>query len=200
MRAVFNLTSLVAVLGLLLFPMRAAAAPELRVNWFDKSESSLKVSVTGTSDILRECIESGLEIRYKYYAKLCRKRNYWADSCSAEQIETHAIQFDPISENYRVTVDIRDDNREPLVNHRPTLEEALTALSSIDAMPLESFDNFKDGVIGSGREFISVRVVSDCKGEYNKALARISYFLTFGLMRISGFSTGWVDFNLAKSR
>ncbi len=39
---------------------------------------------------------------------------------------------------------------------------------------------------------------SECKGGYNRTVARISSFLTMGLVRLSGFDTGWVDFKLER--
>ena len=49
---------------------------------------------------------------------------------------------------------------------------------------------------GSSYRYARVRLISDCKGEYNETIAKVGYFLSLGLYRFNQSDTGWIRFSL----
>ena len=76
--------------------------------------------------------------------------------------------------------------------------EASEAFGRIFKLPLIFLARGDQDYLGSGASYVSIRVSSECRGDFNKTLARISSVLTLGLVRLSGFDTGWLDFKLPR--
>lgn len=198
----FELLKAVIFVGLV------GVAPQLTVNWADSSHSGVKVAVSGSDATIEQCVKSGLAVHYRYEMRLCRRRAAWMDRCTPTTIEVHSLQFEPISEVYTMMSDRHNDTDEPVDNRYTSFNEAMQQTSRIALMPL-SFLN-RDGqffadVDLSNEEarkqayqgiYVGVRLLAECRGDYNQILGKLSYFLTLGLLRTGVYDSGWVDFQL----
>lgn len=174
------------------------AFPDLQVNWSGGEHSAVRVVAEGKEGTIDQCIESGLEVRYRYELRLCRRRTLWADYCKDSRITIHAVQYDPISESYKVAMDTLSDGYPPKVVTFLVLEDALRAVTTLSSPPLKDMGYNSDAFPSRRDPYIGVRVITDCKGDYNETMARISNFLTLGLLEIGSFDSGWSDFSLTK--
>jgi len=180
------LYSIFAFIGLVL------AVPDLAVQWAAKSHQEINISVGATDGRLQSCLNSGFDIRYRFEIKLCSTRANLLIDCRAPVILIRTLEYDPISESYRVTSDFLSDEEEPESFIASSREEGLNSMASIRQMPLVSLGWGKD----PKQQFVNVRLTSDCKGEYNETLARIGYFLSLGIVRFNEHTTGWISFAL----
>ena len=167
--------------------------PQPIVNWV--GQDAVNISVSGSEELLERCLASGIEVRYRYEFQICQKRSGWIDSCQDLKREIRSMQFDPVSENYTVTVDRHGDNLAPESSTQHSKNDAQLKVSKIENLPLKFLDqNFslasRDGY------YISMRVVADCKGSMNSALLAISNILTFGQVKIDRFDSGWIAFDI----
>ena len=172
------------------------ALPEFRINWKDSRHDALNVSISGYNETVERCIESGLEVRYRYELQLCRRRTLWFHACKERNVVLQSLQFDPISEMYKVTRDRLGDDRGAVRTSAGTFEEGLAAASNVSDLPLGFLSGGDQAFVSDPRLYVSARVLATCRGEYNETLARIGYFLTLGLVKVSAFNTGRIDFNL----
>jgi len=176
----------------------ALAAPEVRVNWTRGGQSkAIRISIDNYDRrLLEECIQGGLEVRYVYEMRLCHKRWYWLDRCGQGRRETRSVQHDPISQTYRVATDRLGDRLPPKVASMTSLEQVFSNISQIDELPLDVFNGEEHPVAVQAPSYVAVRVISECQGQYSETLQQISYFLSLGLVRTSGFDSGWISFQL----
>lgn len=172
--------------------------PDLTVNWSGGELSAVRIVADGKEEVISQCIQSGLEVRYRYELRLCKRRLLWADFCTDESVQTRTMQFDPISESYRVVVDKIGDREPAKITTFPTLDGALRAVNSLTSPSLDQLGFNEKDFPSSRLPYLGVRVVTDCKGDYNETIARISSFITLGLIDIGTFDSGWVDFALSK--
>ena len=170
------------------------ALPSIAVNWSDTRGHSFNIVVSGREEILEQCARSGIEVRYRYQIHACKKRSWWFDRCRDDAELVQSLQYDPISENIRVMTDRMGDSIAPEITHVATIEEAFDAISTIKGVPLASIDS--ESKSSDDRDYVSVRLISDCKGEYSQVAKRISTILTLGLIKVGSFDSGWVDFEL----
>lgn len=170
--------------------------PNVDVRWVKRASETIDVAfVDGDSDV-RECITGGLKTRTRYDIKVCRRRVGWLDSCSERRREVRTLRFDPIGETYKVEVDVQNDGVAPEITSEPSFEKAFQHISTIPSVALDSIAGEEEVLVDNSRAFVSVRVVRDCQGEYNATLARISRFITLGLLDIGRYDSGWLDFRL----
>lgn len=173
------------------------APPEVRVNWIrGEQRDALHVSVDGDQSVLKECAKSGLEARVRYEMRLCHRRRFWWDDCGPERREVKAAQFDAINEAFKVVVDRFGDGSGPATTTAPTIEEALLAITSIKSVPMASLKSSAENGEAARDAYVSLRVLSECRGEYSQTLQRISYFVSLGILRTNGFDSGWIAFEL----
>ena len=172
------------------------APPEFRINWKDGAHEAINISIVGYNETIERCIESGLEVRYRYELQLCRRRTMWFHACKEKNVVLQSLEFDPITEAYRVLRDRLWDDRGAIKTSVSSLEEGLSAVSNVNDLPLEFLSGGDADFVSQQRLFVSARLLATCRGEYNETLARIGYFLTLGLVKISALNTGWIDFNL----
>ncbi len=185
----FLLVKLLVMIPLLLAP------PELRLKWASGGAAGLNVAVVGHDSVLASCVKSGLEARYRFDFRMCRRRAGWFDGCEAQRSQVNALRYDPISETYRIISDRIGDREEPVIKQVESASEALSAISAIESLPL-TFLKSTPLNASKARYYVALRVLSECRGEYNETMERISYFLTLGLVKTSGFDSGWIDFGL----
>lgn len=179
----------------LLLPL-VFAVPALVVEHGQTDPKFVDIRIEGLAESYEQCLESGLEVRYRYELQLCKRRANWFDWCGPTRLATRRIAYDPISESYTVYEDLHDDGNEPTARNLRSLQEVLSIASVVRGVSLEhiaagAVDNLK-----TGRAYVSVRLSTDCHGSYNKTLARISGVLTLGMVEYGGFDSGWVDFSL----
>ncbi len=174
-------------------------APEISLNWADPKLDSVEITVVSDLDDARSCISSGLEVRYRYEITLCATRNLWFNDCTAKYQVFKTVQYDAITQSYKYVHDLIGDAVEPESTTYAEMEKALRALTKVPALKLDTVAPAAYSYLKSGHPAIGIRVSSDCKGEYNSMLVGLSRFLTFGLIRIQGFDTGWKHFDLTRS-
>lgn len=180
-------------LKLFLIPI-ILAAPELSSNWTSPTKEQLKVEVRGGERFIRPCLYGGLEVVYRYHIQLCQRKTLWFDDCGDPQLVIHNLELDPISENYIISKDLLRDEAPPISRSVSDLAEAIVELSSIKELPVFVLRASSEPQTD---QYVGVKVVADCRGEYNKNLARFASFITLGLTRSNEFDTGWVDFTLS---
>lgn len=172
------------------------ASPDLTVEWVNPRLEQLKVALQGREEIANQCLKSGLRIRYRFEMQVCRHRDWWTDSCGDERIFTRFLEHDAISDAYSITSDRLGDTDEPVTTHEASLAKARTDVSSLNPLSLKDLIGKDTKIREARRSYVRVRVLSECEGEYNRFLSKIPYFLTFGLVRFTGYNSGWTDFKL----
>lgn len=174
------------------------AEPELSMHWTSGETRSLQLQVNGSLDIFEQCLNSGFEVRYRYEIKLCDQRVFWFDDCEEPVSITQAAQYDAVSQDYSLSIDRRGDSVAPQIVRMADPQEILSLVSQVREITLEDLGldakNEKRMRGADGR--VRVKVRAECKGQYSKTLARVSYFLTLGILRLSGFNSGWVSFRI----
>ena len=90
-----------------------------------------------------------------------------------------------------MVVDQHNDQILPKGSQFDTREKANNAMRKISKLDILKLFN-KSKI--EKNNYLHARVFSECRGEYNKTLVELSYYLTFGLVRLSGFNTGWYDY------
>lgn len=185
-----------ALINVLLLVPIVFGFPDLRVKWTSPKEEGVNVSIVEKDPLLDNCVKSGFEMRYRYEVQLCRKRTFWFSECKDKRIVYNALDFDPISESYKLTRDLWDDEVAPDTISLQAAEEASERMSNVEALPLSFLGEGDGDFTSQPKLFIVVRAYSECRGEYNRTLADISKFLTFGLLKISGFDSGSKTFEV----
>lgn len=174
------------------------AFPNPNVNWSGGELKAVRITADGKEKVINQCISSGLEVRYRYELRVCRHRILWADYCTDEKVVVRSLNFDPISESYRVVIDKLGDREPAKVTTATTLDAALGAVTAFTSPPLLEM-GFNSRDFPANRDpYLNVRVIADCKGDYNETLAQISNFLTLGLVEVGTFDSGWVAFSLTR--
>ena len=175
------------------------APPDFRINWQDEFHKTVNVSLSGYNETVLRCIESGLEVRYRFEFELCQRRTLWFHSCKEKKAVLQSLELDPISQSYEIMRDRLGDKRSGTKSSVSSRDEGLAAVSNVSELPLEFLSEGDDEFEAETKLYVSARVLATCRGQYNETLARIGYFLTLGLVRISALNTGWIDFNLDKN-
>lgn len=175
------------------------AAPELNINWLDKPKTQLSFSIKGKDSELESCLNNGLEMQYRYEAKLCKSRKLWYPKCPREFVETHLLSYDPVSDSYSLKVDRHRDDIEPQVIVFNSRRKALQSFYNIENVSLDFLAGGRASLLKSNKRYLEARAFSSCKGEYSKTFSELSYYLTFGLVRIAGFNTGWNRYIINKT-
>jgi len=179
----------------LLVPL-VLAAPQPQVTWEGPDRDDVQIRLQGQDDMVEHCINGSLEVRYRYRLQLCRRRTAWLDSCYKDKAIIRRMQYDPISETYKITSDFLGDDKEPEQKTFNSLVEATQALASIKSVPISYLSGEDEDFEIKPRTYLSVKVQSNCKGVSSRVIAGISYVLTLGMVSTSGFDTGWIDFTL----
>lgn len=169
------------------------AVPQPVVNWATKDK--LQIIAQGREELLDRCIERGIEVRYRFEMRFCESGYLWFDDCEDQFVEIRSIHYDPLYETYRVNADRLDDINKPTSQTFTSREDAIRALTSLTPIALAEL---RRGVEpdNKDKEYVGVRVISECKGSIGSSLLDISNFLTLGLVKINRFDSGWVAFYL----
>lgn len=167
-------------------------SPELQINWLNEARPAVEFNLIGEDKLFDKCLSRGQEIRYRFEFKLCKKRSLF-DDCSKEFVETHFLSWSPISNSYSMVVDRHRDQKLPQGIQYHTKQEAELAMRKISKLDILNLFNLNEV---SQKHYVHARAFSECRGEYNHTLVELSYYLTLGLVRLSGFNTGWYDYEL----
>ncbi len=173
--------------------------PDIAINWLESENQSINVHLEGSDKLLDSCTESGLEYIYTYRLQVCKRRPIWLDVCQDSQSFERRIKFDPISRNYEVRERVNLDPNIAIRNYS-SKTSALKNLRLLKHLELSDLAAEQPEITTSKRAYLSIRVSSECQGEYNSTVASISRLVTLGLVRMSGFDTGWVDFWINNSK
>ncbi len=180
------------MLAKIFFPLLIVlASPELNVQKNNLNPKILSIEVTGKDSIVKECLDNGQEIRYRFEIKVCDAKYFWGN-CSKTMVETHFLSWNPISNSYQIITDRHRDQKLPEGQTFEHREQALIALRTMEDFNLEFFKKANL----TPTSYLQARGFSECRGEYSKTFSELSYYLTLGFLRLSGFSTGWKNFPL----
>lgn len=169
--------------------------PEFDLNWVTTGDTSrLRASLSGYNEELSQCISSGLSLRFRYDFKLCKKRHFWWDDCENSRTATNSVEFDPISETYAVTSDLLGDSEPPLVERVSDVPKALALATRRSDITWNWLSDGAKVSFDDSKQLFRGRVSAECRGEYSESMKRLSYVLSFGLVRSSGYDSGWVEF------
>lgn len=173
------------------------SVPHPVLNW-DMKES-ITITAEGEEDLLDRCLEGGVEVRYRFEMRYCTQGNYWFDDCDSKVVIIKSLQFSPLKETYTLESDRLGDEGKPELT---TFNEKLPALKALRTVP-----NLKLSVLAKSRpvfsspdDYVEVRIVSDCKGSVGGPLLDISHFVSFGLIKINRFDSGWLSFFLKNGK
>lgn len=181
---------------ILLFPLFLLTS-DFQINWLSGQRDTVRVQYKGDrTDFIRGCVRNELKVRYRYDIQLCKRRSWWLNSCQEARRYVSTMEYDPITESYAVSQDALFDDLDGGVRRFNSFDEAIAALSRISEVKLADLSATDPVFLQSSRLVIAVRVVADCRGDYNRLFADISSFVTFGFVRVSGFDTGKVGFDL----
>lgn len=172
------------------------AKPDIVVKWLLPDSNSISIQVTGQDPILESCLASGSVLRYVYQAQICKRRPAWFDNCQEIRQLTRTVQYDPIARTYTVSSSWDEAGNETEQQVFSEKSEMLDHLRSYSRLELSFLAYELSEYVHSLRSYVGLRVTSECQGQYNRTLAAISKVLSFGLARIHGFDTGWIDFKL----
>lgn len=165
--------------------------PELILHGTKENPQIINLEVKGKDSLVNECIDNGQEIRYRFELKVCENSSFFG-SCSPPMVQTRFLSWTPISNAYQLISDLHRDHKLPEGLTFADREEALTALRTIKDLDLGFFKEYQ----ANGDTYLQARAFSECRGEYSKTIAELSYYLSLGLIRLSGFNTGWTNFEL----
>ena len=179
-----------------LFGAWLLAMKDVQVNWLDERKQVLNIQMVGGDALAGTCLKSGLELEYRYSVQICKRRPLWLDSCTKSWERSQILSYDPITIKYRLLIDTFDDRAEAETQIFESRNRALAGLRQARGMPLTSLAEKAAELLSNRRTYLTVRVQSNCKGDYNETLAKLSSFLSLGFVQIAGFDTGWVDFNV----
>ena len=178
-----------------LFPVIIGAFA-VQVNWLSSSRDGVVIRASAQDDRINQCLQGGLQLRFKFETRICYRRNFWFDGCGTERIEVHSVQFDPIKEEYNVVADVHHDVDPPKGKTVKTAQDALNLATSLNQLAVAELDGASDLAPDRKGAYLGVRVLSECRGESGGILAIIPTLLSFGLIDSSISDSGWVGFNL----
>lgn len=74
------------------------------------------------------------------------------------------------------------------------IPKALSLASSRTDITLHWLSNGVELLSDDKKQSFRGRVYAECRGEYSESMKKLSYVLSFGLVRSSGYDSGWVEF------
>ena len=193
---------------------KSAQSESLSVKWVANDRSTVQILAPIDSTLGRECFAAGLELEHRFLVKFCERVNKSGTVCGNTRKEVHNISYDPIQDAYRVVKDRLGDREDPRVRAHVGVEEAITDVGKVEGMPMwyvrglssepvkreDETDTEKNGNgPGHKESLLGIRIRTTCKGETNRVFVDLSYFLSFGLIDLYGYDSGWKYFDLIDS-
>jgi hypothetical protein len=90
---------------------------------------------------MEEAIQTGMQTIFTFYLRLYQKRTWWKDRKVASMEFHHSIQYDPIRNEYRVTL---EENGSSIVTSN--IEEAKKRMARVEAVEIRPSFQLKPGV------------------------------------------------------
>jgi hypothetical protein len=164
--------------------------------WVSKEMKAVTVYGEGLSQAVVECLDSSRQSLVKMEFRVCRRSPAWFDSCRPGRSGLNSIEFDPITESYRVESDLHDDDLEPSSIGIPSRAEAIESVLLVRSIPLEYLAQGDTTVLQESGTYLQVRATMSCRGSVNRFFANVSRVLTLGMVNVVESATDWSDFNL----
>lgn len=168
----------------------------VQVNWASPGKAAISIAAPQRQPEILECLSSSLQARLRFDVRLCHRRSGWFDGCEESRSELHTVQFDEITESYRVVSDRFGDDLEPVAVGIPARSEAIKVATSLQDLPLTFLARDEQQLLDQQDTYIQVRTIFVCRGEVNRTLAHLSRIITLGLVNVVEDSSGWSDFEL----
>ncbi len=168
----------------------------VQVFWTGAERQSLRITLNDTSSELRSCAPSGLNIRYKYNIKLCKRVRGWLDTCESERVITSSFQYNPISNMYSIASDFLGDEHPPRTDIAKSLNEAFAIVGNVSNIDPLFISKKLTASLDLKKYYLSLRVIGECKGEISTTVARISSVLSLGFFQPVRYDSGTLDFDL----
>ena len=172
--------------------------PAVSVNWTDGSESGFTIRVLEHDPVLYQCRKSGLEVIYRFDMRLCQRQTLWLDTCKSDRREIHSLEWEPVSETFKVVSDRHGDADGPVTNTISSFEEALADISTAHNVPLGYLSDGDESFLAGSGLYLRTKVSFTCKGQYSQTMDRLSSILTLGLVSVGASNSGWIDFDFQK--
>lgn len=168
----------------------------LQVAWSTRDQAGLAITALERQEEVRDCLESSLPARVRFEVRLCHRRESWLDGCEDVRTEVHTIQFDEVTESYRVVSDRLGDKLEATAVGVPSRAEAVRVTLTIPQMPLEFLARDNPELLGQEDTYVQVRTGVSCRGGGARMFAHLSRILTLGLVNTVESRSSWQDFTL----
>lgn len=168
----------------------------IQVSWSTKERQGLAISALERQEELRECLEASLAARVRFEVRVCHRRENWFDGCEDSRTEVHVIQYDEVTESYRVVSDRIGDKLEATAVGIPSRSEALRVTLSISHIPLEFLARERPESLADPTAYIQARTGVSCRGGGPRMFAHLSRILTLGLVNTVEDRSSWADFAL----
>jgi hypothetical protein len=177
------------------FLVLVVAANAFVVNWSRSGQGAITIRATGLEESVDECLESARQAKIRFEMRMCRRNRAWFDSCAEARSELHTIEFDSISESYRVVSDRYRDDTEPVAVGIPSRNEAVRTVTTVESLSLDFLARGDTRLAEDPDTYIQVRTTFSCKGAVNRTFARLSQILTLGLVNVVESESPWTDFD-----
>ncbi len=183
---------------LLIVVVIAAASTQglFNVFWTSNEKQAVTVYGAGLAQSVLECLDSSRQSRVRIDFRVCRRSPAWFDSCRPSRSGLNTIEFDPITESYRVVSDLLGDDSEPASIGIPSRAEAVEVVLQTKTIPLGYLAQEDTTVLQERGTYIQVRATTSCRGSVNRFFANVSQILTLGMINVVESTTDWNDFSL----
>ncbi len=175
----------------------AALVAPFQVQWTTQHRDAVSIEALGVTDAVVECLDAGRRARLKFEFRLCRSSPSWFDSCRPSQSGVNTIEFDSISDSFKVVSDLRADESDAVAVGVTVRREALQMAREVRSLALEYLAQGDTTVVKEPGAYIQVRVTTSCRGSVNRVLSSLSEVLTLGLVTAGESTTEWFDFALS---
>jgi hypothetical protein len=175
----------------------ALTLPPIEVRWSEPAKRDA-ITIRGhevVEDVLG-CLDRSKQARVRFEARLCSRQSVWFDSCELLRSELHTVEFDSITESYRVVTDRYGDEQDRLAVGIPLLREAIRATTTVESLSLSFLARDARDLLNSQDTYLQVRTVFSCKGAVNRTFARLSQVVTLGIVNVIESTSDWSDFDL----
>ena len=189
--SVFTLLRLVPAL------LADTSPPTLLVE--SRSNASVTIAITGSDDVMNKCARGGLELRYQFQIEMCHERSLWFDSCKRTWSEKNSIQYDSVSQSFRINRDRLGDGKSPLVLYADTMGNAMKIASQSDPFDLLSLANMNQAYLDDSRTYVQLRAITYCREDDNRTFERIAGFVTTGVTGLVQFDSKWQPFSILRN-
>ena len=169
--------------------------PSVALRWQSHGQG-VRITVDQGDEHIAQCVQGGLEVRYRVEIKSCREHGGWFDRCGESSLITRTIMYDPVSESYQISTDIIDDSFPPSLVVETDADEAEKKLRDFSIASIAEIVRPDGADPDDLRHFLKVRVRGYCQRDDQSWIAQIPYHLTLGFFQYAGFDTGWNSYEL----